>query len=157
MVDEWYLRTRWRTSTVGYYWVPVSSFQSFFGVNMSQMADLQAIRNGVTITSLPENVQTTVLLHLDKLPNLYEKLAKTCESRFLDEILRHVQGMLKTIHVPSSIETVTDSFQAMHERHGIPTLGLKRPVAIAVKQSRSKKVISAFAAPVPPPSTRKTF
>ena len=107
---------------------------------MSQETDLRAIRKGLQVAKLPADVRTTALLHLDKLPDLYEKLAKTCESRFLDEILRHVQGMLKTIHVPSSIAAVTDSFRAMHERHGIPTLGLKRPVAVAAKQARSKKV-----------------
>jgi hypothetical protein len=120
---------------------------------VSQTTDLRAIRNGIKEAKLPTDVQTTVLWHLDKLPDLYEKLEKTCESRFLDEILRHVQGMLKTIHVSRSIETVANSFRAMHERHGIPTLGLKRPVAVVARQSRSKKVDSAFSASVSPPNS----
>jgi hypothetical protein len=107
---------------------------------MSQISDLQAIRNGVQVADLPANVRITALWHLDKLPDLYQKLEKTCESRFRDDILRHVNGMFKTIQVPSSIETVAKKFRAMHERHGIPTLDLRLPAAVAVKQPRSKKV-----------------
>lgn len=108
---------------------------------MSQKTDLRAIRKGVDVAKLPTGVRTTALFHMDKLPDLYEKLALTCESRFLDEILRHVEGMLKTIEVPSSIEAVTRSFRAMHERHGIPTLGLKRPVAVVAKQTNPTKEV----------------
>jgi len=108
---------------------------------MSQKTDLQAIRDGIKVAKLPANVRSTALWYLDKLPDLYEKLEKSCESRFLDDILRHVQGMLKAIDAPSSVETVTDNFRAMHELHGIPALILKRPVvAGAAKQARSKKV-----------------
>lgn len=98
---------------------------------MSQKTDLQAIRKGVQAAKLPANVRTTALWYLDKLPELYQKLVTTCESRFFDEIRLHVQGMLQTIHVPSSIATVAKNFRAMHERHGIPTLGLKLPIAVA--------------------------
>lgn len=98
---------------------------SLLGANVSQISDLQAIRNGVKVSKLPANVRTTALWFLDKLPDLYQKLEKTCESRFLDEIIRNVNGMLKTIQVPSFIETMTKKFRAMHEQNGIPTLGLK--------------------------------
>jgi len=107
---------------------------------MSQMTDLLAIRKGVKMSDLPADVQTTALWHLDKLPDLYQKLETTCESRFLDEILRHVQGMFKTIIVPSSIAAMTTEFRTMHERHGIPTLGLKPPVVVAAKRTRPVKV-----------------
>jgi len=115
---------------------------------MSQKTDLLAIRNGVKKANLPAEVQTTVLWHMDKLPDLYQKLETTFESRFLDEILRHVHGMLKTISVPSSIEAVTNRFRAMHERHGIPSLGLKRPVAAQAEPTRSRKVSTALSASI---------
>ena len=107
---------------------------------MSQETDLQAIRDGVNVAQLPVNVRTAALWHLDKLPDLYQKLAKTNESRFLDEIQLHVKSMLNTIVVSSSVETMTNDFREMHERNGIPTLGIKPPVAAAVKKSRAKKV-----------------
>jgi hypothetical protein len=105
---------------------------------MSQKTDLLAIRKGVKVANLPTEVRTTALFHLDKLPDLYEKLEKTCESRFLDDILRHVVGMLKTIDIPSSIEAVTKNFQAMHERHGIPTLGLTLKASLLKRPKNCK-------------------
>jgi len=105
---------------------------------MSQTTDLLAIRHGVKTSQLPADVQTTALWHLDRLPELYQKLETTNESRFLDEILRHVQGIFNTIHVPISIEAMTAEFRSMHERNGIPVLGLKQPTAVA-KRTRSAK------------------
>jgi hypothetical protein len=90
-------------------------------------------------------VRATVLWLLDKLPDLYQKLETTCESRFRDEILRHVNGMFKTIQVPSSIETVAKKFRAMHERHGIPALDLKVPVAKSASMRGKKPALSVSA------------
>jgi hypothetical protein len=91
---------------------------------------------------LSEDVRATALKRLDLLPDLYQGLEKTCESRFLDDILRHVQIMFRFMDAPKSVERMTLQLLAMHELHGIPPLGLKQPVVLANKSIRQTKAIS---------------
>jgi hypothetical protein len=97
--------------------------------------DLKAMRATVMKATLSASTQSTALWYLDKLPSLYRELALTYENRYLEEILRLVQAMLRTIEAPKPVETLTSQFRAMHERHGIPRLALKsaplKPVAVA--------------------------
>ena len=98
--------------------------------------DLKAMRATVMKATLSASIQSTALWYLDKLPNLYRELALTYENRYLEEILRLVQAMLRTIEAPKPVETLNSQFRAMHERHGIPRLALKalaplKPVAVA--------------------------
>lgn len=115
----------------------LSPYHHFLGANVSKVTDLQAIRNCIKAAKLPDDVRTTAYWYLDKLPDLYQKLEMTCESRFLDDIIRHVKCMLKTLKAPSSIATVSEKFRSMHERHGIPSLGIKSPATAAAKPVRS--------------------
>jgi len=109
---------------------------------MSKTTDFRAIRKTLEKADLPEDVRTTALKRLDLLPNLYQELDKTCESRFLDDILRHVQIMFRFMDAPKSIKKMTVQLHAMHELHGIPPLGLRLPVVIAQKLGRPKKAIA---------------
>jgi hypothetical protein len=92
--------------------------------------DLKAMRATVMKATLSASIQSTALWYLDKLPNLYRELALTYENRYLEEILRLVQAMLRTIEAPKPVETLTTQFRAMHERHGIPRLALKAPLPV---------------------------
>lgn len=109
---------------------------------MSKTTDLQAIRVTLKKANLSPAARATALTHLDKLPDLYQELERTCESRFIDDILQHVQAMFRSMDAPKSVESMTLQLQAMHELHGIPALGLKPPVVIAVKKARQKKAIA---------------
>jgi hypothetical protein len=110
---------------------------------MSTVTDLQAIRNSVNKASLSETVLTRAHWYLDKLPDLYSDLEKTDESRFLDEIARHLRAMLMSIDSPTAVDAIVIELHAMHERHGIPKLNLRLPVAAAKKTRTPKSKVGA--------------
>jgi hypothetical protein len=91
-------------------------------------ADLQAVEGMVAAAGLPEQERQTLLWCVRQLPQLYRQLAQTNESRHSDDILRLVQGMLKTLKgagkaYPDAArlaEGITSRLQAMQERLGIP-------------------------------------
>ena len=108
---------------------------------MSKTTDFSAIRKTLENADLSEDVRATALKRLDLLPNLYQDLEKTWESRFLEDILREVQTMFRFMGAPKLVEKMTLQLLAMHELHGIPPLGLKQPVVSAEKRARQKKAI----------------
>jgi hypothetical protein len=97
-------------------------------------AYLQGIRQTVGETKLPGDVGASVEWCLDKLPDLYEQLDQTSEVRYADEILRLVQGMVKTLSEakggsagPNLALAIIDRFRVMHEEVGLAELKLKKP------------------------------
>lgn len=99
-------------------------------------ASVQAMREAVEKADLPAEVRHKSLWFLDKLPPLYRELAATHDSRHLDEITRHVEGMFRALDCPEGrplATALTFRFWEMQERLGLPKLTLKRP-AVAKKR-----------------------
>jgi hypothetical protein len=106
--------------------------------------DLQDIRDIVAATTLPDEVQQTVLSHFDGLPKLYAELNRTYETRFSDRILATVASMVRTLSTKEAgpdasplAATMVERLRAMHDRFGI-SVTLKPPAA-AAKVKRPRK------------------
>ena len=65
----------------------------------------------------------TVVSCLKKLPELYEKLASTYESRYADEILRLLRAMLA--FAPGLAEELISLLRSLHEGLRLPGLDLR--------------------------------
>jgi hypothetical protein len=110
---------------------------------------LETIRGVVNEATLSVETRRTVLWGLDQLPPLYRDLDRTYDVRYRDSILRLVQGMLMKLQVqepgcpdaPEVAEGIVSHLKAMHERLGIPSLGLKPPAP--PKPVRKRKVKAA--------------
>src|SRR5688572_13974969 len=85
--------------------------------------------------ALSPDVRRKLLEGLGRLPPLYEGLERTYESRFHDAIVQTGRAMLRVLadaddESPDAAEVAEGMIarlQAMHERLGIPPLGLKPP------------------------------
>jgi hypothetical protein len=82
----------------------------------------------VATATLPDDVRATVTWCLDQLPGQYRELDRTYDARHSDEVRRLVEallGALRAAGARQAAEAVTLRLVAMHERLGIPSLGLK--------------------------------
>jgi hypothetical protein len=111
---------------------------------------LESLRQVVRGATLPAETQQSVLRCIDKLPPLYSDWDRTYDIRYRDGIARIVEQILHTLGTtePDGAEgnKVADALisrlAAMHQRLGIPSLGLKPRVSKPVlKQKRSKPVL----------------
>jgi hypothetical protein len=98
-------------------------------------AGLKSIRRLVKSTALPTGVEHTVLFGFDQLPQLYNDLNRTYDSRYSDRILGVIGGILKTLSSPDAggpaaeklAVTIGNRLRDMHDKHGI-AVALKAPV-----------------------------
>jgi hypothetical protein len=93
-------------------------------------ADFRAMRDIVDGAALSAEGRSTALWWFDQLPWPYRELGRTYDNRYLDEIRRLVQLMLKALtekDTPGVVGDILSRLLAMHERLGIPQLGLKAP------------------------------
>jgi len=94
-------------------------------------ADLQAVHDLLDTTTLSEEKRHTVSWCLGQLPDLYESLKQTSDTRYIDEICRLVRGLLEALRAASnpgarrSADAVALRLVAMHERLGLPNLDIK--------------------------------
>ena len=95
---------------------------------------LAGIRQLFETAGLTGDERKTVDWCLKKLPELYQKLSSTAESRYADEILGLARAMLD--RAPGIAEAVARQFQSLHERLGLPSLGLKPPRPTLAKRKR---------------------
>lgn len=95
--------------------------------------------------ALPESRLHTVAWCLEKLPTLYAQFRQNNESRYVEEITRLVQGVLKEL-VPEAkaspearqlAASLIERLKLLHEEFGLPGLNLKIP---GVSPPRSRKV-----------------
>lgn len=107
--------------------------------------ELQAIHDVVNEASLSAETRQGLLRALDQLPPLYRELDRTYDIRYRDGIARLVEGMLHRLGQEDATspdagkvaEELRAGLSAMHQRLGIPSLGLKPPPA--VKRRRPPK------------------
>ena len=108
---------------------------------------LQLLSKNVEATAISAEGKRTVAWCLGKLSGLYSHYHASHESRYGDEIGRLVQAVIKELTlVPDECPAahqiamgMSERFQLLHERLGLPTLMLRMPAAAKVAQ-RKKKV-----------------
>jgi len=96
---------------------------------------LALIREEVGAAAISAAGKETALWCLGQLPALYVNFCKTSESRYVDEISRIVQALLKELvnvkkTAPAAEQLATsipDRFRQLHEQLGLPGLVLKMP------------------------------
>lgn len=99
-------------------------------------AGLTGIRQLFEGATLTADERHTVDWCLQRLPDLYQKLSNSSESRYADDIRGLVRAMLE--RAPGLAEEVARQFQSFHERLGLPSLNLKPPTAPAAKRKPRK-------------------
>jgi hypothetical protein len=108
-------------------------------------APLEALADEVRAAAIPDGGKHTALWCVGQLAALYAKFRQTGESRYGDEITRLVQGVLKELSkggkgfpgAPQLAASITERLRLLHERLGLPGLGLKPPAA---PKPRTRKV-----------------
>lgn len=94
---------------------------------------LESLRQLVRRATLPAETEQSILRCVDKLPSLYGDWDRTYEIRYRDSIARIVEQILHSLGKVQSDSVdgghVADGFlsrlAAIHQRLGIPSLGLK--------------------------------
>ena len=103
--------------------------------------ELAAIQRLAEAASVTDRARQAVAWSLNKMPLLYEQLMKTYESRYVDEIVRHVTGMRRALArdgAPEVAEAIAARLTAMHARRGFPGLGLKFVPPAPAKRPKQK-------------------
>ncbi len=117
----------------------------------SGLIELTTLRTVINKASLAEEARRTSLWCLDQLPPLYADFRRTYESRFGDSIFRLAQAILKRLAEKGTGDdagrvgaVLVAELGSLHERLGLPALGLKVVVvaAPARARARAKKVAS---------------
>ena len=114
-------------------------------MNHALQAQFAAMSDEVRATTLPEACKHSVSWCIDQLPAIYAKFHQTSESRYGDEIVRLVQGVLQALTKSEKVcpearklaDSITDRLGHMHEQLGLPGLNLK---SRATSPPRSRKV-----------------
>ena len=107
--------------------------------------ELEAVGNGALTAGISDECKRTVPWCIEGLPDLYAKFRQTSEHRYIEEITRFVQGMLKELATgkkagPGAHQLalhIMERFQLLHEDFGFPRLNLK---PLGVPPPRSRKV-----------------
>jgi hypothetical protein len=103
---------------------------------------IAALRDQIGAAAIPEAGRHTAAWCVGQLPGLYLKYCQTSESRYAAEITRLLRGVLAEVAKSEAGSTgaqtaaIIDSFRVLHERLGLPALGLKLPPA---PKPRSRK------------------
>jgi hypothetical protein len=103
--------------------------------------DLQAVADIVAGVNLSNGDRQAVKSCLDRLPGLYQELAKTYDVRCRQEIAGVVQRLLAPLTQaagPGPAEAITSRLRAMQERLGIPGPSFTPP-APAPAKGRTRK------------------
>jgi hypothetical protein len=87
---------------------------------------------------LSASTRQQVLQTIDRLPPLYGELDRTYDIRYRDGIVRLVETMLHSLDRDSEASSdgskvagvIMTHLADMHQRLGIPSLGMKKPVAV---------------------------
>ncbi len=107
---------------------------------------LQTIRDFVQGASLSVETRQSVLRSLDQLPPLYRDLDRTYDIRYRDGIARLIEAILRTLDkqpvdspdAAKVAEGILSKLGVMHQRLGIPSLGLKpRPATKALTKRKA--------------------
>ena len=108
---------------------------------------LKSVREVVSRATLAPGQRDKLLETLDRMPPLYQGLEETYESRFHDAIIQAARSMFRNLaeadaespDAPQVADRMFAKLQAMHEKLGIPALGIKAPApARAAKPARKK-------------------
>jgi hypothetical protein len=99
----------------------------------SVQAQIALLGTEVQAAAVPEACKLTATRCLGQLPALYDKLQRTHESRYSDEITRLVRWMLKGLvqstaarpEVQQLEAKLIDRLRLLHERFGLSPLNLK--------------------------------
>ena len=91
----------------------------------------------VRAAAIPDAGKQAALWCLGQLPPLYAKFRLTSESRYVDEIARLVQGVLKELADDTTpcaparrlATSIPVRLQRLHEKFGLPGLNIKLPGA----------------------------
>jgi hypothetical protein len=103
---------------------------------------IAALRDQIGAAAIPADGRHTAAWCVGQLPDLYVKYCQTSESRYAAEITRLLRGVLAEMAkseagpMGSRAGVIIDSFRVLHERLGLPALGLKPPRA---PKPRSRK------------------
>lgn len=102
---------------------------------------LTKLGNEVRATAIPDACKQTALWCMGQLPTLYTKFRLTNESRYGDEIIRMVQGVLKELaddqnpcpHARKLAVSLPARLRRLHEKFGLPGLNIKPRVALSTR------------------------
>ena len=100
-------------------------------------AEIEALGNEVRATAISDGCKHTADWCLKQLPSLYAKFGQTNESRYGDEISSLLKAVLKELGKGSPpcpnakrlTMNLVDRVQLLHERLGLPRLGIIIPSA----------------------------
>jgi hypothetical protein len=101
----------------------------------------------VTEARLSATMRQQVLQSLDRLPPLYGDFDRTYDIRYRDGIVRLVEAMLYSLGQDSADSpdgskvagAIVHHLAEMHQRLGIPSLGMKQPAKQPAKKAASRK------------------
>ncbi len=93
---------------------------------------LAAMGDEVLLVAIPDDCKRTIRWCVEQLPSLYADFRQTSESRYINEITRLVQGMLKELTTSKKARpeaqrlaaSITEQLRLLHEQFGLPGLKL---------------------------------
>jgi hypothetical protein len=112
---------------------------------VSLQTRLATLGTAVQAAAVPEACKQTATRCLGQLPALYDKLQRTSESRYGDEITRLVRWMLKGLAQSHAVRPeaqqleakLIDGLRLLHERFGLPPLNLKPSRALPPRPGKA--------------------
>jgi hypothetical protein len=98
-------------------------------------SQLAVLGNEVRAAAIPEGCKHTAAWCFGQLPALYARFCQTSESRYGEEIVRLVQGVLKELatspraypEANKLAAAIPERLRLLHEQFGLPRLKLKAP------------------------------
>jgi hypothetical protein len=92
-------------------------------------------------------VQQAVLARFDQLPQLYDELNRTYESRFADRVFASVAAIVRILEAADAgpdartlAEAMMHRLREMHDRYGVAVVLRPPPVGRAVAKQKIKRI-----------------